>query len=109
MDIKLINKWEVIIKLIIYSRAMREYQEYFNILQELEKERITRLEDLENKKQEIIEKINNKQLVIPIITALLNCWRRNKIQDFDFWLKNWKLKLLIIIWEKYDVMFEKKY
>lgn len=92
MDIKLINKWEVIIKLIIYSQAIREYQEYFNILQELEKERITRLEDLENKKQEIIEKINNKQLVIPIITALLNCWRRNKIQDFDFLIKKLKVK-----------------
>ncbi|WJG70087.1 hypothetical protein [Spiroplasma ixodetis] len=92
MDIKLINKWEVIIKLIIYSQAIREYQEYFNILQELEKERITRLEDLENKKQEIIEKINNKQLVIPIITALLNCWKRNKIQDFDFLIKKLKVK-----------------
>ncbi|WP_342218149.1 hypothetical protein [Spiroplasma endosymbiont of Amphimallon solstitiale] len=92
MDIKLINKWEVIIKLIIYSQAIKEYQEYFNILQELEKERITRLEDLENKKQEIIEKINNKQLVIPIITALLNCWRRNKIQDFDFLIKKLKVK-----------------
>ncbi|WP_342274351.1 hypothetical protein [Spiroplasma endosymbiont of Phycita roborella] len=38
MDIKLINKWEVIIKLIIYSQAIKEYQEYFNILQELEKD-----------------------------------------------------------------------
>ncbi|WP_395473588.1 hypothetical protein [Spiroplasma endosymbiont of Nomada rufipes] len=32
-----------------------------------------------------------------------------KFKILIFWLKNWKLKLLIIIWEKYDVMFEKKY
>lgn len=81
MDIENKYEWKVIIKSIIHSQALKEYDKHFKSFISSTKQYEQELENLGDKKQKITEKLNSKLLTIPLIAILVKYW-------IDFKIKN---------------------